>query len=449
MKISDATQAFCDFYGFNPDYLAGPDRYTVTGVDSAFSKGTSNSFTGRVRALRVRRNGRFGNIVLQLLHATLLARHLRIDEIQAFPFPGGPTDATVERQGLRYSFAADHSADTPALEGEFFNSYAFQSALSALQADFITTTLDEFVRTLFAQRLDAAPSGDDTAVLHFRSGDIFNEPPDSNWYVQPPAAFYLCALANLRDAYGVKRAMLVFEDRRNPAVDAVETALRHAGVPVLLTDGTFDADLNVLLGATHIIASFSTFPEAAALLSHRLRSFSAFRSVESHAHLHAHRPRPLLNEVLRARGASAWVASVEPGHFIAPLQWHNTPAQRRLIVDFPIADLHLAEVRAPALSGDRNLLANTMDEALRLRSALVDARLAAASPTTAEIAAPPAEAGPAETALADQSPSPALLHPAGKIAPAGDATAAKLEKTWAKRWFAAQVVSLAAIWSNG
>ena len=144
---------------------------------------------------------------------------------------GGPEDVSVDAHGIRFRFAGDLPEDMPALEGEFFNSYAFQSSLSALPAGFVVETLDSFIRPLFAHRLDAAPSSDDTAILHFRSGDIFNQPPDSTWYVQPPAAFYLRAFDNLRDTYGVNRAMLVFEDRRNPAVDAVEAMLRNAGVP--------------------------------------------------------------------------------------------------------------------------------------------------------------------------------------------------------------------------
>jgi len=361
----DATLAFCRRYGFNLNYLHGPDRYTVAGA--------ADDFDGRVNSIAILRNGRFGNIVLQLLHASMLARQLRIEQIYGFTFQGGPNAGTIETPGLRFCFADGRTdaAPKPTLVGEFFNSYAFQSALSGLHADFVADTISTCLLPLFADRLASAEGDAQEAVLHFRSGDIFDAPPTSIWYVQPPAAFYVSAFRNLRERGYVRRARLVFEDRRNPAVDAVEAALRAEGVPVALTDGTFDADLSALVGARHIVSSFSTFTEAAALLSPRLVTYSAFRSLESHAHLHEHRPVPLFEAQLRLRSVRMFLFRDTDDSFIAPLDWRNTQEQRHAIVTFNAELLTLTEMASPVMTGERALLANTTDEALNLRNALV------------------------------------------------------------------------------
>jgi hypothetical protein len=257
--------------------------------------------------------------------------------------------------------------------GEFFNSYAFQSALSALDDEFVAETIDTVLRPLFRDKMSTVTGSPREAVLHFRSGDIFTHPPGSTWYVQPPAAFYTRAFANLQSSFGVERATLVFEDKRNPAVEATLEAMRAAAIPVTLTDGTFDADLSALLGAHHIISSFSTFTEAAAMLSHNLYSYSAFRTLESHAHLHTHRPVPLFAALLRRRGVRTFVLKDADGGFIAPLSWYNTDEQRRLMLDYPADQLSIADAVPPDLAGDRALLAHATDEALTLRRALVAA----------------------------------------------------------------------------
>jgi hypothetical protein len=186
--------------------------------------------------------------------------------------------------------------------GGFFNSFAFKSCLQAVQPHFLEETIQFYIRPLFAHHLSQAPTLDGSLmVLNFRSGDIFDDPPASARYIQPPASFYLTAFEFARTHLGVENAALVYEDRRNPAVGAVEKYLRNDGLtPIDLSKNPVD-DLRSLLGAAHIAAPFSTFTEAAAFLSPNIRSYFAFRSIEAYANLHQARIEPMLATALRYR----------------------------------------------------------------------------------------------------------------------------------------------------
>jgi hypothetical protein len=101
--------------------------------------------------------------------------------------------------------------------------------------------------------------------------------------------------------------------------------------------------------------------------------------LESHAHLHGHRPLPLLPALLRRRGVHSFVVKDLDGGFIAPLSWRNTAEQRRLIVEYPAGQLSITDAAPAELTGDRALLANLTDEALTLRRALVAAQAGSSS----------------------------------------------------------------------
>jgi len=111
---------FAEYYGFRHDLLAGADPYAIVHAQPGFS--------GRVEAIRITENGRFGNIVYQLLHAIILARQLGCRTILAFPFAGGPDQPAIAVEELRIVFRPDLVAQAPpvpTLVGHFFNSFAF------------------------------------------------------------------------------------------------------------------------------------------------------------------------------------------------------------------------------------------------------------------------------------------------------------------------------------
>jgi hypothetical protein len=365
--VSEATGRFLAYYGFDGNGFVD-DPYEV--------QGARPDFTGRIRRIRLLRDDRirFGNIARSLLHATMLARAIGADQIECYQFELGPTESIIQTQEMSYSFGPFPGPAEPALAGSFFNTLAFDGCLQGAQPPFIAETIDNYLRPAFRHHIAAAePGAADAIVLNFRSGSIFRQPPASSWYVQPPASFYAEAFETARRHLGVTRAVLVYEDRRNPAVAAAEAYLRDRGVPVEHASGGPERDLRSLLGAAHIAAPFSTFTEAAALLSSNLRSYFAFRVVEAHAHQHPRRIEPLLGSVLREHGVRAFVIS-DTGDYIAREDWRNTQEQQRLIAEYPADRLTVSELQPPALVGDRLWLDDANNEVLRLRSALRAAR---------------------------------------------------------------------------
>jgi hypothetical protein len=370
---------FAAYYGFRHDLLSGADRYAIAHAPA--------DFNGRIAAIRITENGRFGNIFYQLLHAVILARQLGAATIELFPFPGCPQAPAVRVEELRIVFRPQADAPAPpepTLVGHFFNSFAFESALRALPPAFVWDTIQRYLKPLFGDALaDLAPVGRHTLVMSFRAGDIFSGAAFSAWYVQPPASFYLQALAFARAECGVRDVRLVFEDASNPAIAAVQAALTAQGIPFASQSASFLEDLRCLAGASHLVVPYSTFGEVAAMLSDHVATYFAFRTFESHQHLHL-RAQPLLLGVLRQKGVRAVLVDDAAGAYIPPRGWDRSPAQLRLMRDYGQENLRIVEgadadrlEAAEATAALRRLGLEDQSEASRLRHRLIASRHAA------------------------------------------------------------------------
>lgn len=368
---------FADLFGFRHDLLAGADPYAIAHARPGFS--------GRVEAIRITENGRFGNIFYQLLHAIILARQLGCRTILAFPFAGGPDAPAIAVEELRIVFRPDLVAATPpvpTLVGHFFNSFAFESALRSLPPEFVRDTIQRYLKPLFRDTLRGVQPGDRRSlVMSFRGGDVFQAERPSPWYVQPPASYYMKAFEMARAELGVQCVTLVYEDRSNPAVAIVEEQLAAAGVKFSGQSASLVEDLSCLAGARHLVVPTSTLGEAAALLSEHVETYFGFRNFESHEHIHQ-RPQPLLLGVLRRKGVRAVLIEDAANDYIPARSWDASAAQRAMIADYPMDKLRLLEGEAADRremqrdAGDlRMQLAESLDEASRIRHLLIATQL--------------------------------------------------------------------------
>jgi hypothetical protein len=324
---------FADRHGFDTELLAGHDRYAIVNAGA--------SFDGHVDVIRLTEHGRFGNIFYQVLHAVLLARQIGATTVALFPFAGGPAVGRHVIDGLTFEVGLPPAAGMPALVGHFFNSYVFESALAGVPTDLLLGVVDRVMRPLFGHLGDAAPPGDaDTVVLNMRGGDVFADPVASNWYVQPPASYYIRAALFAREAHGVTRVILVSEDDRNPAMGLTAAALEQAGLQVRRQSASFAEDAGLMINAAHLVSPFGTLCEALGMVSTRLRSYTAFRQFESHRHLHMRRPSvPLV--VLRAHGVTVIRILDRSLNYTSPLTWTRDDHQMEMLRRFPIDRLHL------------------------------------------------------------------------------------------------------------
>jgi hypothetical protein len=314
-------------------------RYHLTGAGA--------DFDGRIRAIQLVRDGRFGNALYQTLHAILLARRHAWQSIALFPFEGGPDRPITRVAGIdfhRPDLPGGECPPGPVLHGQFLYAPRFGEDLVAVPGPTVHAAAREVLRPLFRHLVDRAADLDPTTlVMHFRAGDIFLVTGVHPFYVQPPASYYLAAAAHARRHLAVRAVRLVTEDRANPAIDIVETELRRQGIDVTVQSSSFLEDLACLLGATHLVAPYGTLCEIVALLSERLRSYTAFRNFESH-HDFQQRRTPFLRGALHEAGIRC-IRISDPAHdYIPPDAWERTEAQMEQIRNFPIERLAVEEV---------------------------------------------------------------------------------------------------------
>ena len=278
--------------------------------------------------------GRFGNNVMQLVHALALAEHHGLLEVAlpAHPLfrlssaglaPPAGSPALVERgappRGAR-------------LRGLFYHLHLLPALRAILDPACRRRLAQQRVRPLLDPALWQAPGDPPELVIHLRGGDIFGAAPHPH-YVQPPLAFYRRAVAERREPLTAVR--LVSEDRANPCLVALEDWLARQGLACRVQSGSFAADLATLLGARRLVASATSFSGAVVLLSDRLAELYSFAEGRG----------PFgggggLLPFMPAAATAAWgVRHVglqdRAGGYIPRHQWRNSPEQRQLMLDYP------------------------------------------------------------------------------------------------------------------
>lgn len=313
-----------------------------------------------------------------------MARQLGCHTVFVCRLPVSPAEPAIEVEGLRIVFRVEPGMDlspAPTLAGYFFETTPFESALSALTDEAVWEIVRLYLRRLFRAVLQTVtPVGAQTLVMSFRSGDVFSAKKVHPFYVQPPASYYMQALSVARAQLGVSEVLLVFEDEANPSISRVRAHLESEGVPYAIQSASMVEDFARLAGARHLVAPYSTFAEAAAMLSTELESYFGFRNFESHRQFHL-RQGPLLLGVLRRKTVRAILIDDAAGLYTKPRSWARSQAQLDLLSGYPVENLCVlegedAEAREMAEPADalRRQLLECRREAQRLRALLIAAR---------------------------------------------------------------------------
>ena len=146
------------------------------------------------------------------------------------------------------------------------------------------------------------------------------------------SAYYLSAVEREQPS----RVWLVFEDRNNPCIDAVEGALRARGVDVVTQSGTLVEDLRFLLSAGCIVAGRGTFLRMTSHLSDRLRRIYFFEEGSSSL-------CEMGVDVVKAVDADGELKSK-----VLRNNWTNSLEQRALILSYPSQKLILKPAQKPS-----------------------------------------------------------------------------------------------------
>ena len=144
---------------------------------------------------------------------------------------------------------------------------------------------------------------EDTIVIHIRAGDIFSKKPH-RMYVPCPLSLYQRVI----DQY--QRAVVVYEDRGHPAVDALERDPK-----VTLHHGDILTDIAHLAAAKNLLIGVGTFGMMGYMFS---RNIGAIH----------------LPEYVRTPFTDIKVMRYSLEGYIPQGEWKNTSAQREIIMNY-------------------------------------------------------------------------------------------------------------------
>ena len=284
-----------------------------------------NDLNGPLIGLYVDRNGLFGNSVFQYANAVELAQSLGLKYIKVAP---GGLLAVSEPISIDDITFLPANAELPAggcfLQGYFFTRKYFVDVLKQNSVRDYNRTIQKYCTPLFGQIPShlLPPKPVDEFVIHIRSGDIF-----SSWvhpdYVQPPLAFYKIAVRTLIHSHGVTCIKLVFEDRMNPVIDALEAWLVDEGIALTCQTGALVDDISALIDARHLAFGIGTFGIAICHFSKFVKTVFYFSPNEDCPY----DGLPNVGTVYHVRD--------EAKCYIKVGDWRNTDDQRRLMISYP------------------------------------------------------------------------------------------------------------------
>ncbi|MBA3353217.1 MAG: hypothetical protein H0U23_12505 [Blastocatellia bacterium] len=279
----------------------------------------------RLTYLRLTKWLKFGNSVEQLHHLFHLATLYQIPRIVLPPSQFIQGRAV---EGFEILNSASSAEPGVGLTGLFYYLDPFRLERPTQS---LVSNAQRYVRPLLAGPLRAADPrvGEDDLVLHFRAGDVFRHPVAH--YGQPPLAYYLAAIERERP----KRTWLVFEDRANPCVDAVEAWLQKHRLEAMAQSGSLEEDLRVLLSARRLVIGHGTFGSSVAMLSARLRRLYTFKC-QTWDDL----PLPGVATVQAVDLAGEYTKALLSGN------WKASVDQREMMLSYPAEALHFDLARA-------------------------------------------------------------------------------------------------------
>ena len=219
-------------------------RMSADEVCRYVSKVMGRSVDCSARCLRVTRFGRWGNNLMQLLHAAQLANYV------------GYRRVFVPMMFLELSRAImwnDFVEVVPGGGGACATG-VFWGMGPHPGLEIVNSVPNEF-RLEYLRRLNVRESGNSTLVIHIRSGDIFVSP--HGVYGQPPCVYYRDIINTAQWAEVVVTA----EDRRNPC-----TGLIPGNVTWRIGNSLLN-DLQYLLGARNLVIGRGTFGWGLMMLS--------------------------------------------------------------------------------------------------------------------------------------------------------------------------------------
>jgi len=113
-------------------------------------------------------------------------------------------------------------------------------------------------------------------VIHIRGGDIFDTSNPAKDRHQPPFSWYVKVIQNHQEKFGLEQIIIVFEDKKNPCVDALINYAKTENIKFELSSSSVENDYRWLMGAKVLVPSWGTFCDPAISLNSKLECIYKF-----------------------------------------------------------------------------------------------------------------------------------------------------------------------------
>ena len=197
------------------------------------------------KCFQIQRYGRWGNNLIQLIHAAQIAHVVGYRQIYI------PMDFLLLTEPIIWNGTVEIIPGEPL---DFCTKGMFWKLYLPPDVQDVHEVPDDF-RLEYLRRLGVVKGDSSTLSIHIRTGDIFSIP--HSMYGQPPCVYYK-EIINMRQWRDVT---VIAEDLRNPCVKQVaNNVIMHIGRSLL-------NDMRYLLGAQNLVIGRGTFGLGLSLLS--------------------------------------------------------------------------------------------------------------------------------------------------------------------------------------
>ena len=212
----------------------------------------------------------FSNTIIALSNSIGLAKLLKIREI--FIVKSSLT-SSLNFQNLKIKNikiqTVKHFPNKNYISGNFFSHYNFikiQNPKFKIQRlNYASSILKNYTIKNF--------NLDSELVIHIRSGDIFRSRTVHKSYGQPPLAFYIICINNIKPS----SITLIFEDYANPVIKLLISFIKSTGCDLKLNNlNTLQEDVSCILNAKSLIFGKGTFVPGILLGSKSIKNIYSF-----------------------------------------------------------------------------------------------------------------------------------------------------------------------------
>ena len=265
--------------------------------------------------------GRLGNNIIQIINAITYAKLKQLDYVylnsphrslssRVINVSGSANTFSVKTSECKHKHTYYYTGDIPELQNSLYHrDTSYEIFHMYIKPIYIHSKIHN----------QAHPDSDSTLYIHIRSGDIFSKAKPHKLYVQPPLSYYNHIITEMKPEH----IILVSEDRLNPCINALLT--KYTGmITHVCNPGDPKNDIAVLCRAKQIVFGMGTFSFPIMCMSGNLAKVW-FPKYDNDVQ------GPISLPHLQTMYVSL------PG-YMKPGEWENTPAQRKLMLEYPLPD---------------------------------------------------------------------------------------------------------------